>query len=288
MKSMTGDASRNFERDEYTLFWEIKSLNYRYLEVRVRVPPALERFENLIRKLTGGLVSRGKVDVTLKLAATEQMEINLLRGQIIKYHRFLTDISRETGIRLSYSLTELLSLRSLMGGRDEEPGVSLDEQELKSMFREVAEDFERSRSAEGAMTRKEIERYAASLSRSIDQVEAVVPEAVERYRSSLEERIRELIEERVDETRIMTEVGIYANKVDVSEEVSRVRGHLENMNATLSCDGPCGRELDFVTQELLREINTIGSKVPDYFFARKAVEMKTDLDKIKEQVRNVE
>jgi len=285
---MTGYASRSFEREELVLFWEIKSLNYRYLEVRVRMPPALEQFENLVRRLTGGLVSRGKVEVTLKLAAAERMELNLLRGQIVKYHRFLTDIARETGISLQHSLSELLALRTLLGGREEEPQACLTEEDLRGMFQEVAGEFDRSRREEGAMTRREIEGYLAGLSRSVDQVEAALPGVVERFREGLEERIRELVREQVDETRIVTEAGIYANKVDVSEEVARIRGHLEKMKEALSCEGPCGRELDFVTQELLREINTVGSKVPDYEIARMAVEMKTGLDKIKEQVRNVE
>ncbi|MFW6181819.1 MAG: YicC/YloC family endoribonuclease [Spirochaetota bacterium] len=285
---MTGYASRSFEREEYVLFWEIKSLNYRYLEVRVRVPPALEQFEILVRRLAGELVSRGKVEVTLKLAATEQAELGLLRGQILKYHRFLNDIARETGISLQQSVSELLALRTLLGGRDQEPPVGLTGEELRDMFREVAGQYERSRLEEGAMTRREIERHLASLSRSVDQVEAALPAVVERYRLSLEERIRELAGEQVDETRIITEAGIYANKVDVSEEVARIRGHLDRMKAVLSSREPCGRELDFITQELLREINTVGSKVPDYTVAQKAVEMKTGLDKIKEQVRNVE
>jgi uncharacterized protein (TIGR00255 family) len=285
---MTGYASRSFEREEFVLFWEIKSLNYRYLEVRVRVPPPLEQYENLIRRLTGGLVSRGKVEVTLKLAAAERMELTLLRGQIVKYHRFLTDIARETGISLQHSLSELLALRTLLGGREEEPRAGLAEEDLRGMFQEVAGEFDRSRREEGVMTRREIEGHLAALSRSVDQVEAALPGVVERFREGLEERIRELVGEQVDETRIVTEAGIYANKVDVSEEVARIRGHLEKMQEALSCRGPCGRELDFITQELLREINTVGSKVPDYEVARKAVEMKTGLDKIKEQVRNVE
>jgi uncharacterized protein (TIGR00255 family) len=288
MKSMTGYSSRSFEQETFTLFWEIKSLNYKYLELRVRVPAPLEQFENLIRRLVKQEVSRGKLDVTLTLVAKEQMELDLLRAQVNKYSRLVRTVSEESGIDFQVSLSELLSLQSLLNAPQEGIVLPLTEDDVAAMCRSVLADFQESRTVEGEMTGREISGFIRTMQGLLNEVEKAAPRLAQTYRQTLEQRIRDLISDKVDESRIMTEVGIYATKIDVSEEIARVRSHLEKMSGVLGSDGPCGRELDFITQEVLREINTIGSKIPDYFVSEKAVGLKVELDKIKEQVRNVE
>jgi uncharacterized protein (TIGR00255 family) len=285
--SMTGYASRSFEYEGYTIFIELKSLNNRYLEVRFKLPPSLEGMEEKFRRILRGTVSRGKVDVGIRLAANQQVEFDILREQMRKYYGIVRRIAEEEGYDFGVSLSELLSLRSLMSG--ENTGKTpIPDEEMERIFGETLSDFQESRSIEGVETARHIEGFIREIDDRLGEIDTMIPEVVARYRDTLRKRIQELIDDRVDEMRLVMEVGIFANKVDIAEEVSRIRAHIERMRKILATGGVCGRELDFVSQEVHREINTVGAKVPDYFVSEKAVEIKTSLEKIKEQVRNLE
>jgi uncharacterized protein (TIGR00255 family) len=152
----------------------------------------------------------------------------------------------------------------------------------------VLEQFQESRLAEGEMTRVEIESHLKEIHGTICIIEEIYPDIGDRYREQLREKVRELIDSPIDETRLLMEVAVFANKIDISEELSRIRSHIGKMMEIVKSDGACGRELDFVSQEINREINTVGAKVPDYRVSERAVQIKSALDKIKEQVRNIE
>jgi uncharacterized protein (TIGR00255 family) len=285
---MTGYASRSFEFEEYTLFIEIRSLNNRFLELRFKLPFHLERFEEMLRKRLKTQVKRGKVDVFVKLSAKEQMEMRLLQELFTKYGRLLHMIEENTDLRIQVSMTDLLSLRHYFNDGDEIAGIDISDTDFENCFLGVLERFQKSRLAEGEMTRVEIESHLRDIDESTDRIESVYPDVVERYREQLRGKIRELIDADIDETRLLMEAAVFANKVDISEEVSRIRSHIVKMRDTAKSGGACGRELDFISQEINREVNTVGAKVPDYQISESAVRIKTALDKIKEQVRNIE
>jgi uncharacterized protein (TIGR00255 family) len=179
-------------------------------------------------------------------------------------------------------------MRTLVNPYEDMMYEEIPEDKIEEIFLNTVQAFQESRHVEGENTKKEILSYLEVIRTSLDQIFTVYPPVVEKYKAQLKERIQELIGNKIDETRIMIEVGIFANKVDISEELSRIEGHIKKMTALIHSDEACGRELDFIIQELNREINTIGSKVPEYCVSEEVVNMKSCLEKIKEQVRNIE
>jgi len=286
--SMTGYASKSFEFEDYTIFVQIKSLNNKFLEIKFKLPVYMENMEEMLRRMVRNYVKRGKVEITFKIVAKEQMEFKIMKDLLDRYLTIIHKIEAETEHQFQASLSELLSLKSIFSSVADVSCISITDPAVKEIFIKTIEDFQSSRYIEGENTRAELEKYIHTIQSSLNEIETVAPSIIEKYKGQLQEKISELINERMDETRIMIEVGIFANKVDISEEISRIRGHLNKMLDTVNSDGACGRELDFISQEINREINTIGAKVPDYSVSEKVVEIKTNLEKIKEQVRNIE
>jgi uncharacterized protein (TIGR00255 family) len=288
VNSMTGYAALNFDYKEYTLYIEIRSLNNKFLEIRFRLPLYLEYLEDRLRRILKRDIKRGKVDVTVKVGAKEQMERRMLQEMVSKYGRILEEVQDESQVKLDVSLSDMLSLRYLFNEADALAAVEVDEKDFENGFIRTIEVFKESRRREGEMTKAEIQSYIDDINEIIQRIESLSPAVVETYRNQLKEKIQELIGSQIDETRLMMEVAVFANKADISEELSRVKNHVAKMEETLESDEACGRELDFISQEINREINTIGAKVPDYSISECAVQIKAALEKIKEQVRNIE
>jgi uncharacterized protein (TIGR00255 family) len=285
---MTGYSSKVFELEQYTVQVDIRSLNSKFLEMRFRLPYALEFMEENLRKILKTRVKRGKVEISVKLTAHEQLELANLRNFIEKYYRIIQMVQDEMHTQFQISLSEILALKNLINPTEEFVYGEIPEKEIESAFIAAVDSFLESRHAEGEHTKGEIVCHIQVINDSITRISVSYPGIVERFKLQLKEKIQELIEGKVDETRIMMEVGIFANKVDISEEISRIKGHLGKMMSCIDSDEACGRELDFIVQELNREINTIGSKVPDFIVLEEVVNMKSCLEKIKEQVRNIE
>jgi uncharacterized protein (TIGR00255 family) len=288
VNSMTGYAVLSFEYDEYILNIEIRSLNNKFLEIRFKLPLYLEYMEEGLRRILKRQVKRGKVDVNVKVTAKEQMELRVLKTIVSKYGRLLSEVKRESDVELEFSLYDLLSLRHFFNEAEDLTGIVLDAKRFEACFAQTIERFQESRRAEGQMTKTEIQFHIGAINETIGKIESLSPAVVETYRMQLKDKIRELIGSQIDETRLMMEIAVFANKADISEELSRVKNHVRKMEETLESGEACGRELDFITQEINREINTLGAKVPDYSISECAVQIKAALEKIKEQVRNIE
>ncbi len=285
---MTGYAVQSFEFKEYTIFIEIRSLNNKFLEIKFKLPLYLEYMEEKLRALLRRTVKRGKVEVLVKVVAKEEMELRMLRELFSKYGRLISTVEKDADFRLQMSLSDLLSLRYFFNDFSEFTRIEIPEEDLERCFLDTVEKFQESRRAEGEMTRVELEMHISEIYDIVQKIESLYPAVVDRFREQISERVRELIGSEIDETRVMMEVAVYANKVDISEEVSRIKNHVKKMREIIKGDGACGRELDFISQELNREINTVGAKAPDYAISESAVMIKTALEKIKEQVRNIE
>jgi len=285
---MTGFAFKNFEFEDCTLFIEIKSLNNKFLEMRIKLPFQMEFFEEIIRSIAKKRVKRGKLDINIRVVAKEQMEYHFVRELLQKYSGIMRKLEEDTGYSLDISVSELLSLASFFNSYSDIAAVSISEDALREAFVQTIEEFQDSRLREGENAKEDITAYIHAILESVESVERMSPAIIDKYKTQLQEKINELISGKMDETRVLMEVGVFANKIDISEEISRIKGHLKKMLSIIQKDGSCGRELDFMSQEVNREINTIGAKVPDYAISEKVVDMKTSLEKIKEQVRNIE
>jgi uncharacterized protein (TIGR00255 family) len=285
---MTGFAFRSFEYEDCTLYIEIKSLNNKFLEMRIKLPFQMEHFEEMIRGLVRQYVKRGKVDVSVRIVAKEQLEYNFVRSLLQKYSKIIKKLEEDTGYSLNMSVSELLSLTSFFNSYSDIAVVTIDEEVLRDAVVKTIDEFQESRFREGENTKEDIIEYVGAIVGSVESVGRMSPTIIEKYKTQLKDKINELVGGELDETRVLMEVAVYANKIDISEEISRIKGHLNKMLHIVEKDGSCGRELDFMSQEVNREINTIGAKVPDYTISEKVVDMKTNLEKIKEQVRNIE
>ena len=285
---MTGYALKTADYEDYAVHCEIKSLNNKFLEIKFRLPPYIPELENTLRKILKASVKRGKVEVFIRIEAKERAELEIIKSLLRKYSSIVRGIEEDTDLHFQASVSDLLAMRNILGQHEEYTYCDLPAERIISLFEETLSAFNESRYTEGENTKNDISSYIDDINRSLRTVEGACPSVVERYKAQIRERIVELLDSKVDETRMMMEVGIFASKVDISEEVSRIKGHMERVKELIENEDACGRELDFIVQELLREINTIGSKVPDYAVSGEVVNMKTALEKIKEQVRNIE
>lgn len=285
---MTGYASKTREFEDYTVLAEIKSLNNKYLELNFKLPFYLGFMEERLRRKAREYIKRGTVDISIKVVTKEKLVCEMLKQMLNKYCRMLQQIKPDTDIDFRISLSEIINLKELLNPEDTDVAVDIPAERVESVFINAIDEFQKSRYEEGEHTKEDLLSYIGVINSSLKNVEKLYPEVIEKYKKQLREKIQELVTSGTDENRIMMEVGIFANKVDISEEISRINGHIKKMTDIIHSYETCGRELDFILQELNREFNTVGAKVPDYTVSEEVVNVKSYLDKIKEQVRNIE
>ena len=291
IKSMTGygRAVETVNGREFTV--ELRSVNNRYLDCSVRLPRLVSFAEDAVKQMVKQFVSRGKVDVFISVRSEGGEEIqvslnpNVLDGylkamrQMVDQYRVKDDISVSTVSRLP----EIFVV--------EKPEVD-EEQLMSDMMSVVAKalaGYNAMRTTEGAALENDLRSRGQTILDFVAQVEAGNAQTVVDYRTRLENKLREVLENtNIDESRILTEAAIFADKVAVDEETVRLRSHLDQMNAMLTSGGAVGRKLDFLLQEMNRETNTIGSKCTDVRLARIVVDVKAELEKIREQTQNIE
>lgn len=289
MLSMTGFAQSQMELEDYTLQMEVKSLNNKYLELRFHFPYGFERLEYELRKRAKEYVSRGKIDVYLKITAQKSRELMMLKDIFLHYHEIIRQIEDETGVKISYNISDIIALKSYLNPFEQNEALrDISDESIIEIFNRSMKMLVEERKREGEATKKSIEECLREIDESLFAIEQRFPAIVDNYKEQLKQRVEELVSNGVDETRIMIEVGIYANKIDINEEIIRIKEHLRKLKTTINLNQPVGRNLDFILQEINREINTIGAKVPDYLISEKVVSIKSSLEKIKEQVRNIE
>lgn len=291
IKSMTGygRAQGSFSGGEITV--EIKSVNNRYLDCGVKLPRVYSFAEDAVKGLVQRTISRGKVDVfiTVNSAGADNMKITLNAPVVEGYLSALKQLARDYDVRDDISVSSLSRFSDVLIMEKQEE----DEQEVREALLGVAEQalsaFDEMRSREGQALKQDLLQKADGILELVAQVEARSPVTVAAYRERLTAKMMEVLENSaIDEARIIQEAAIYADKVAVDEETVRLRSHVEQFRAMLSGGGVIGRKLDFLMQEMNREANTIGSKGSDVEQARTVVELKSQLEKIREQIQNIE
>lgn len=279
--SMTGFGSA--EKNGYRV--EIRSINHRFLEVFLRMPQYMAQLDIPFRNLLKEHFSRGKIDAAVTITRRESAELNVNTGLVRKIMAAFTDMQKELSIKGEIDVNTLVNLHDMFIETDDK----FDTETLIGLFKAAIQDLSVMREREGENLASAIIEMTDSVRRMNENVRELSIKlsgaALEKFR----DRLRLLLEgKEPDETRLLQEAAIIAAKMDISEEIARIDSHLKQFREILSKGGIIGRKLDFILQELNREVNTIGSKSAEYDLSNLTVEMKTELERIREQVQNIQ
>ena len=291
IKSMTGYGRYETVTDEYCIAVEIKSVNHRYCDLNIKLPKKFNEIENTLRMMMKEIAERGKVDVYVSY------EDYAGKGTHVHYHPQIAKeyVKVAAQVAEEFELHNSLSAERLLGFADV---ISLEEEsnDLESVFpivtqtlQKAGEQFIASREREGEQLYQDIKGKLAYLLTLVAQVEERSPQMLQEHRQKLLEKVQELLGDRkIDEGILATELIVYADKVCVDEETVRLRSHIDAMSETLDMQEAIGRKLDFIAQEMNREANTILSKANDKELSGIAINLKTEIEKIREQIQNIE
>ena len=291
IKSMTGYGRAAVSAGGREITVEVRSVNNRYLDCNVKLPRIFAFAEDLVKQKVKESISRGKVDVYISVAQAggEAVSVNLNRPVLEGYLSAMRTMASEYHVEDNLSVEILSRLPDVFVLTKEEEDEEKTGEQILSAVEEALEAYNKMREKEGQALEQDLKSRAQAILSLVGQVEQRSPVTVAEYRQRLEIKIREVLENtQLDESRILTEAAIFADKVAVDEETVRLRSHLEQMDAMLSSGGAIGRKLDFLLQEMNREANTIGSKGNDLEQARIVVDIKAELEKIREQTQNIE
>ena len=291
IKSMTGFGRCEVAENNRKFTVEMKAVNHRYLDVNIKLPKALNFFESSIRSELKNYIARGKVDVfvTYEDLSENTSMVRYNREVAKEYLDYLRQMAEDFGLEDDIRVSTLSKYPEVF--TMEEAGSDQEElwKELNKALKGAAEMFVDARIAEGEHLKNDLVEKLNGMLKLVDFIEERSPQLVMEYRQKLEDKVRELLQDTaVDEGRLLTEVTIFADKVCVDEEIVRLRSHIETTKNTLLEGGSIGRKLDFIAQEMNREANTILSKANDLEISNCAIELKTEIEKVREQIQNIE
>ncbi len=291
IKSMTGYGSAKGASDKLGITVELRSVNNRFLDCNVRIPRVYTCLEDAIKARVQQGISRGKVDVyvTIDASGAEDTVVSVNEPVADAYVAALRAISERYGIPNDATATSLARMQDVLTVTKAEADVEKLGRDIVEILSRAIDDFNAMREREGAKLHDDIAARAGEVERLVGLAEERSPETVKEYRERLTARLMEVLESTsIDEGRILTEAAIFADKVAVAEETVRLRSHISQLRDMINSDEPVGRKLDFLVQEFNREANTMGSKGNDLQMARIVVDMKAEIEKIREQIQNVE
>lgn len=291
IRSMTGYGSAEEVINGRSIRVEIKSVNHRYFEYSARVPRSCGFVEERMKRLLSGVISRGKVDVGVTIQTVEGIdeEININREVVKNYVEALRSVKNEFDLADDLSLSSIAKLPDVFTVVKAETDEEALWKDIESVAKRALDSFVEGREAEGERLKADVLLKIAAIEEKVSFVESRSPETVKEYRARLFDKMHEVLENtQIDEGRILQEAAIYADKVAVDEETVRLRSHMKELRKTLDKSEPIGKSLDFRIQEVNRETNTIGSKCSDAAIADTVIEMKNTIEKIREQIQNIE
>ena len=291
VKSMTGYGRAVETVDGREITVEIRSVNNRYLDCSVKLPRLYAFAEDALKQRVRQSVSRGKVDVyvTVNVTQSNHVKISLNRPLLEGYLQAMRTAAADYGVKDDISVTALTSMPDVLVVEKEAEDEKQMTQTLLSVTEKALEAYNAMRLTEGRALEEDLRRKGKNILALVEKVEQRSPITVAEYRARLTAKMEEVLESTaVDETRILTEAAIFADKIAVDEETVRLRSHLAQLDTMLDAREPVGRKLDFLMQEMNREANTIGSKGNDIQQARTVVDIKAELEKIREQIQNIE
>jgi len=291
IKSMTGFGRCEKVTEEYKITVEMKAVNHRYLDLSIKMPKKFNYFESSIRALLKNDIQRGKVDVFINYEDYTENKLCLKYNGALaaEYMDYFKKMEEQFGIPNDIKVSNLSRMPEVLTmeevPEDEESIWKL----LSTTIQEAAGHFVESRIKEGENLKNDMIGKLDHMLELVAYIEERSPRIVAEYRAKLEDKVKELLgNTTIDEGRIATEVTIFADKICVDEETVRLRSHIENTRNELTAGGSVGRKLDFIAQEMNREANTILSKANDLEISDKAIELKTEIEKVREQIQNIE
>lgn len=291
IKSMTGFGRYEAADDERKITVEMKSVNHRYLETGIKMPKKLNFYEAGIRNILKKYISRGKVDVFITFEDFSEGKVCLhynedLAGEYMSIFKYM---SEQFGIDNDIKVSALARMPEVITMEDQDSDDETVWQLLEQAVDKACQAFVETRIAEGERLKADLIDKLDNMLKLVDFIELRSPQVVDEYRNRLEEKVTELLaDSTIDEGRIATEVTIFADKICVDEETVRLRSHIESTKAALLEGGSVGRKLDFIAQEMNREANTILSKANDLQVTDCAITLKTEIEKVREQIQNIE
>ena len=290
LKSMTGFGRAECAVDGFNIKVNLKSVNHRYMDVSVKVPKYYTFVEDEIRKTAAKYISRGKVEVFVSVERTEGSGKTVVIDRDVAENyinalKSLNEFGIEDDVKIS-TISQYHDIFKIENTEEDEAHIT---KLICDVFSFAAEDFVNMRINEGKNMEADILSHLDILAQNLALVEERYPKIVEEYRNRLFRKVSEVLEDKnVDETRIVTEAAIFAEKSDIGEETVRLASHIKEFKNAIKTDLPIGKKLDFMIQEMNRETNTMGSKANDIEISKIIVEMKSEIEKIREQIQNIE
>ncbi|MBA4688238.1 MAG: YicC family protein [Candidatus Galacturonibacter soehngenii] len=291
IKSMTGFGRCEESDGVRRLTVEMKAVNHRYLDINLKMPKKLNIFEAAIRSLLKNYIQRGKVDIFFTYEDLSENKVLLKYNSDVaaEYLKYIRQMSNEFEINGEINAVTLSRYPEVIVMEEQ----SLDEEELWKLIEKTltaaAKNLVEARIVEGENLKKDLNAKLDAMLKDVTYIEERSPDIIAEYRKKLEERVMELLNDStIEESRIAAEVVLFADKICVDEEIVRLKSHISNTKDTLNAGGNMGRKLDFIAQEMNREANTILSKANDLEVSNRAINLKTEIEKIREQIQNIE
>ncbi len=291
MNSMTGYGLFEKKCEDFYIKVEMKSVNNRYLDMNVRMPSSIMYAEEAVRSFIKSKIKRGKVDVFINFEYLDssQVEIDIDYELLNKYISISKELEENYGLSSDLSFSKIMKDSNIVKAQKADFDGDYIKEELLKVLDEAAKDFLKSRAFEGEKIREDFKIKLDEVERLTYFIEERAPLSLKENENRLRERIAEFLQlSEVNEDRILTEIAIMLDKLSIDEEITRLKIHIQNFNDIINEEGPIGRKLDFLIQELNREANTIGSKSNDIEITSAVVMLKSEIEKLREQAQNVE
>ena len=291
IKSMTGYGSAEALYEKYKITVEVKSVNNRYLDTNIRFYKQYSFIEETAREHISKALSRGKVDMFIQIEpiGDDEITVTLNEGVAKGFQNAVAKLSEVTGIPNNASISSYFHFPDMFTIEKEEKDKEQIIADASVVIGEALSDLTANRQREGERLKAFFDDAIANIRSILEIIKERSPETVNEYKNKIKERIEEILSGvEVDETRLLTEVGIFADKVNITEEIIRFESHLKEYEHLLMSTVPVGRKLDFIIQELNRESNTMGSKCNDFTISKSVVDLKSEIEKLREQVQNIE
>ncbi len=291
MKSMTGFGRAKLEKQTREYLVEIRSVNHKYADITVKTPRNLLYLEDKVRKMVLSRVARGKIEIFISYSnyGLEGKNVVFNKELAKEYIEQLVELAEETNLSKEICLSEIARMPDIFNVQIQEDSLELIWSELSECLENALDNFIEMRSIEGLRIEQDLLKRLQKIEENVEKISLASTGLVQEYVVKLEERIKEILKtDVVDQTRLAQEVVIYTDKSSIEEELTRLKSHTKQLEDLLKLDIPSGKKIDFLVQEMNREINTIGSKSASLEITNLVVELKTELEDIREQIQNIE
>jgi len=290
-RSMTGFGRGEAAGEGRTWVAEVRTVNHRFLDQRVVLPRLFSALEEPIKKMVAAVLDRGRVDITFSLLGLSTVEPRLVVNPSVgrQYHHCLQQLVNDYGLDSAITLRDMLTCRDLVTMEEQRPDMDAEWLLIRQALAAALTDCDLMREQEGQALQADLLDRLAKFAAILGQIESLLPELQQQRQSDLKLRVHKLLDGLdIDPIRLAQETALMADKSDVTEEITRLGSHMVQFRAFLDSDEPVGRRLDFLMQEFLREVNTLSSKIANARIAHLGVEMKNEIEKLREQVQNIE